>query len=86
MAGFSTNVETLLERKVDIDQIPNRDGNFLSVYELDKCVDWIQKGGYRRVCLQFPDEFLVDACSVSSYLKSSTKSEIFILADTSYSR
>lgn len=86
MAGFSTNVETLFERKVEVNQIRDHDENFVSTYELDKCADWIQKGNYRRVCLQFPDDYLIDSCSVSNYLKSSTQSEIFILADTSYSR
>ena len=47
-------------------------------------MDYIIKGGYQRVTLQFPDELLADAATVASELRTRTKQNIFILADTSY--
>ena len=39
-----------------------------------------------QVALQFPDELLADAASVTSTLTEQTESKIFILGDTSYGR
>ena len=58
------------------------------VYELERCVDWIQSSGYRRVALQFPDYLLSQAPRVCECLRErldgSEMVELYILGDTTY--
>jgi len=55
-----------------------------SVYEVSKCVKWIQDKGLKRVALQFPDSLLVDSPAVTQAIQVSLGQEVFILGDTSY--
>ena len=40
-----------------------------SVYELDRCQQWIKSQSLSRVALQFPDSLLQDAHNVTSQLQ-----------------
>ena len=40
-----------------------------SVYELDRCQQWISSQSLSRVALQFPDSLLQDAHTVTSHLQ-----------------
>lgn len=67
---------------------------------LAECSSWIHSNGYRKVCLQFADELLPFSVSITLELKSEcrrrqqmssadaadgqSKTEIYILGDTSY--
>jgi len=54
------------------------------VYEIDRCVTWIQKSQIQRVALQFPDSLLCDAPRVCNLIQQKLGREVFILGDTSY--
>ena len=60
------------------------------VYELERCVDWIQSSGYRKVALQFPDYLLSQAPTVCECLRErlggseGVEVELYILGDTTY--
>ncbi|XP_064553049.1 2-(3-amino-3-carboxypropyl)histidine synthase subunit 2 [Drosophila montana] len=49
--------------------------------------NWIRQNGYKRICLQFPDDYLPHSNAISTYLQTALAAEeckIFILADTTY--
>ena len=52
-----------------------------SVYEISKCVKWIQDKGLKRVALQFPDSLLVDSPVVAQAIQVSLGQEVFILGE-----
>ena len=54
-----------------------------SVYEVSKCVKWIQDKGLKRVALQFPDSLLVDSPAVAQAIQVSLGQEVFILGEKS---
>ncbi|KAI8637193.1 diphthamide biosynthesis protein 2 [Parasitella parasitica] len=54
------------------------------LYEINRTVARIKEGNYKRIALQFPDEYLADAAHVAKELVEKTGQEIFVLADTSY--
>ena len=60
------------------------------VYELERCVDWIRRSGYKKVALQFPDYLLSQAPTVCQCLRerlaseSGVEVELYILGDTTY--
>ena len=58
------------------------------VYELERCVDWIQSSGYSKVALQFPDYLLSQApivcASLRERLDRRAEVELYILGDTTY--
>ena len=80
--AFADDGQAVIERTIDVKSEKHADLN--KFYEIDRTVDYITKGGYERVTLQFPDELLADAAAVASELRTRTKQNIFILADTSY--
>ncbi|KDQ53934.1 hypothetical protein JAAARDRAFT_418001 [Jaapia argillacea MUCL 33604] len=58
-------------------------------YEVQRTVDEIVQGGFKRVALQFPDELLPDSVPIYRLLKSGIDQrkpgvELYVLADTSY--
>jgi len=55
-----------------------------SMYEVSRCVSWIQSNHLARVALQFPDYLLQDASSVCHAIQDQLGQEVFILGDTSY--
>ena len=54
------------------------------IYEIDRCVKFIQDNGCEQVALQFPDSMLADAVFVTKELNLKTNARMFLLADTSY--
>ncbi|KAI5803818.1 putative diphthamide synthesis protein-domain-containing protein [Geopyxis carbonaria] len=71
------------------DHLPEDD--FRQMYEIDRTVEQIRDGGYKRVALQFPDELLGNSERVYSLVYSGInqgseagEKKVFILADTSY--
>ncbi|XP_014261781.1 2-(3-amino-3-carboxypropyl)histidine synthase subunit 2 isoform X2 [Cimex lectularius] len=54
------------------------------LFELDKCVNWIKKNNYTKVCLQFPDSLLSYSVDIALYIDKETNNKTFILGDTSY--
>ncbi|XP_017023517.1 2-(3-amino-3-carboxypropyl)histidine synthase subunit 2 [Drosophila kikkawai] len=77
-AALERNTET--EQAVTFDQIWNENHRKVSG-------DWIRQNGYKRVCLQFPDDYLPHSNAISVALTELLASEdvkVFILADTTY--
>ena len=50
-----------------------------TVYEVDRCVSWIQAAKLSRVALQFPDYLLSDAPRVCGAVQERLGQEVFIL-------
>lgn len=55
-------------------------------YEIDMTLAEIEKGGYQRIALQFPDELLHDAVPVFRAIRDRlpAEKELYVLADTTY--
>ena len=49
---------------------------------------WVAQRGFRRVALQFPDEFMADAVACTSALQAACGAavSVFLLADTTFGR
>ena len=49
---------------------------------------WVAQRGFRRVALQFPDEFMGDAVSCTNALQAACGAavSVFLLADTTFGR
>ncbi|GMR38991.1 hypothetical protein PMAYCL1PPCAC_09186, partial [Pristionchus mayeri] len=57
----------------------------LEHFDVPATIEWIRKGGYTRVALQFPDALLGEAVPVSTDIEMALDGvQVFILADTSY--
>jgi diphthamide biosynthesis protein 2 len=80
--NFADDGKDVIERQIEVKSEKHK--NIDELYEIDRTVTRIQEGGYKRIALQFPDEFLADAAAVSNKLSEKTGQDIFILADTSY--
>ncbi|XP_034487562.1 2-(3-amino-3-carboxypropyl)histidine synthase subunit 2 [Drosophila innubila] len=79
-AALERETEVLSEQPITFEQIWN---------ETHKKVSngWIRQNGYKRICLQFPDDYLPHSNAISTCLKTALASEeckVFILADTTY--
>ncbi|CAE1242246.1 DPH2 [Acanthosepion pharaonis] len=59
-------------------------GELIKKYKLEKCCQWINDNNFQRISLQFPDELLVDAAAITSWLGENVSGQVFILGDTSY--
>ncbi|OWF34913.1 2-(3-amino-3-carboxypropyl)histidine synthase subunit 2-like [Mizuhopecten yessoensis] len=84
---FFSADEVSLERKADADVetcVRTADGDINKVYEVNKCIQWIQERNLQRVALQFPDELMCDAVPVTSAISKAVDGQVFILGDTSY--
>jgi diphthamide biosynthesis protein 2 len=80
--NFADDGKDVIERQIEVKSEKHK--NITELYEIDRVVTRISEGGYKRIALQFPDEFLADAAAVSKKLVEKTGQDIFILADTSY--
>ncbi|XP_078434777.1 diphthamide synthesis DPH2 family protein [Wolffia australiana] len=60
--------------------------DFAACYEIDRTAEFIRSRGYKRVALQFPDEFLADATRVAKALRTEFEKEVafYVMADTAY--
>ncbi|CAO3651240.1 unnamed protein product [Cunninghamella blakesleeana] len=85
--NFSNTGEDVIKREIAVQSIHHDDTTLLTLYEIERTVNYIQRYHYKKVALQFPNEMLADAASVSRLLKERTSDNnvsYFILADTSY--
>ena len=53
-------------------------------FELERCCQFINNGGFKRVALQFPLDLLKFAVAITHELQSNTTSNVFIIADSPY--
>ncbi|XP_069128208.1 2-(3-amino-3-carboxypropyl)histidine synthase subunit 2-like [Argopecten irradians] len=86
-AAFFTADEVSLERRTEVDVetcVSTADNEINEVYEVHRCVQWIQERKLQRVALQFPDDLMCDAVSVTSVISKAVEGQVFILGDTSY--
>lgn len=80
--NFADDGKDVIQRQLDVKS--EKHDHIQDLYEIDRTVQRIQEGGYTKIALQFPDEYLADAASVARILVEKTGQEIFVLADTSY--
>ncbi|XP_068223479.1 2-(3-amino-3-carboxypropyl)histidine synthase subunit 2 isoform X2 [Palaemon carinicauda] len=83
MASLTNSGSDALERTLDAEVLRETD-NHEVCYELSRCVTWIKAGGFKKVCLQFPDELLADAPAVARALTIRLSQNVYILGDTTY--
>ncbi|KAJ3519511.1 hypothetical protein NM688_g9292 [Phlebia brevispora] len=87
--AFSSSGEDAISRTIEVQQegVPIEQ-NFEDFYDIDRTVQEILKGDYKRIALQFPDELLHDSVPIFRTLKSKVGAdrELYVLADTSYGR
>ncbi|EDV93315.1 2-(3-amino-3-carboxypropyl)histidine synthase subunit 2 [Drosophila grimshawi] len=79
-AALDRQTEVPDEHPVTFEQIWNETHKKVSI-------GWIRQNGYKRICLQFPDDYLPHSNAISTCLQTALASDeckIFILADTTY--
>ncbi|CCJ30002.1 unnamed protein product [Pneumocystis jirovecii] len=82
---FSSKEKELIERPLQSTKShKNNNISFDEVYEIADTQEFILRGKFQRVALQFPDELLGDASEVSVRLSRDVPAAFFILGDTSY--
>ncbi|XP_016960818.1 2-(3-amino-3-carboxypropyl)histidine synthase subunit 2 [Drosophila biarmipes] len=85
-SAFSSSDTAALERQTETEQ-PVTFEQIWNERHQRKSVDWIRQNGYKRVCLQFPDDYLPHSNAISvalTELLSPEEVKVFILADTTY--
>ncbi|GFO39956.1 2-(3-amino-3-carboxypropyl)histidine synthase subunit 2 [Plakobranchus ocellatus] len=83
-SAFSTS-DDVITRTITCKSEATSLDDLVDVYEVKRCVSWIQQGYFLRVALQFPDTLLVDAPAVAARIQQCLSDvSIFILGDTSY--
>jgi len=83
-ASFYSNEQAALTRNVEADEASTDGEVDETVFEIDRCVEWIKENDLHRVALQFPDRLLSAAPSVSTLIRTRLGEEVFILGDTSF--
>ncbi|XP_078574406.1 2-(3-amino-3-carboxypropyl)histidine synthase subunit 2-like [Branchiostoma floridae x Branchiostoma japonicum] len=83
--AFSSDSSEVINRSLGISS-PSRTSpdSVEALYEIPRCVEWVEKHGFHGVALQFPDSLLVDATEVASKMEKKTGAKVYILGDTSY--
>lgn len=66
-------------KDVHIEEVLN---NIENIYEIQKCVKWITTNNFKKVCLQFPDDLLLDSVSVALCIEKYIDRKVYILGDT----
>ncbi|KAH8105233.1 putative diphthamide synthesis protein-domain-containing protein [Cristinia sonorae] len=90
MAAFSTSAEEAITRTIAVQPDGPHDhlseSDLLEYFEIERTVEELKKGDYKRVALQFPDELLHDSVPIFRLLKArlGAQPELYVLADTSY--
>ncbi|XP_005105882.1 2-(3-amino-3-carboxypropyl)histidine synthase subunit 2 [Aplysia californica] len=85
MATAFNSSDDVIERKIQVTSTGTASEALSDVYEISRSVQWILKGDFKRVALQFPDELLVDAPAVATKIHSeASEALVFLLGDTSY--
>lgn len=74
-----------IQTELSVEAVANTDPDeLITKYQLEECSHWINENGFKRIALQFPDELLVDAAQITSWLEENVSGLIFVLGDTSY--
>ncbi|XP_033116296.1 2-(3-amino-3-carboxypropyl)histidine synthase subunit 2-like [Anneissia japonica] len=85
MDAFFSNVESVFDRKVEHigyhDDLPI---DATEYFEIQTCVQFVNRNNFKCVALQFPDSLLEHSTVVVHQLQERTESKFYILADTSY--
>uniref|UniRef100_A0A9J7XG29 2-(3-amino-3-carboxypropyl)histidine synthase subunit 2 n=1 Tax=Cyprinus carpio carpio TaxID=630221 RepID=A0A9J7XG29_CYPCA len=83
---FSSSSEAVLQRPVSVSflRTDSHAGNLVQLYQIAETCHFITNNQFKKVALQFPDEFLPDAVRVSVEIEKETNAKTFILGDTSY--
>ncbi|XP_064476813.1 2-(3-amino-3-carboxypropyl)histidine synthase subunit 2-like [Ornithodoros turicata] len=88
--AFSSSDQAVIDRTTDVcatsatASTKTTECDLGTKYEIQRCVDWINKNQYKIVALQFPDEMLVDSVQVTLAIQNSVTADLYILGDTSY--
>ncbi|RUS80213.1 hypothetical protein EGW08_012038 [Elysia chlorotica] len=83
-SAFSAS-DDVIHRTIECHTVKTSTDNLKIVYEIERCVTWIQQSNFKKVALQFPDVLLVDAPSVAKEIENCVPEiSAFILGDTSY--
>ncbi|XP_051960338.1 2-(3-amino-3-carboxypropyl)histidine synthase subunit 2-like [Xyrauchen texanus] len=84
--AFCSNSEAALQRSVNVSTIATGShcGNLVELYQITETCHFVTSNKFKKVALQFPDELLPVAVSVSVEIEKETKAKTFILGDTSY--
>ncbi|KAI0710920.1 diphthamide biosynthesis protein [Earliella scabrosa] len=86
--AFSSSGAEAISRTIDIEEIPTDlpPDEFDDTYDLARTAEEIERGDFKRIALQFPDELLPHSVPIFRSLKSrlSEGRELYVLADTSY--
>ncbi|KAK5638455.1 hypothetical protein RI129_012750 [Pyrocoelia pectoralis] len=82
---FSTNETVSLEKEVNTTQLVDTSEDALeTIYEINRCIEWIRKHDFKKVCLQFPDHLLPDSTKIVHRLQMVLEQTIYVLGDTAY--
>ncbi|KAI0643281.1 diphthamide biosynthesis protein [Trametes meyenii] len=86
---FSSSGEDVITRTIDVQRDfanPLLQDALEDTFDISRTVEQIEKGDYKRIALQFPDELLPHSVPIFKTLKSKIASnrELYVLADTSY--
>lgn len=84
--AFSSDDSEVISRKVVSVDDEKRDESIpvKSMYEIDRCAEWIKNHNFSKVALQFPDNLLSDAMTVALKLGEIISGQVFVLGDTSF--
>ncbi|GFQ92906.1 2-(3-amino-3-carboxypropyl)histidine synthase subunit 2 [Trichonephila clavata] len=84
--AFSSDDSEIIARKVVSVENEKRDKSISvqSMYEIDRCAEWIKSHNFSKVALQFPDNLLSDAMAVALKLGEIISGQVFVLGDTSF--
>ncbi|KAJ3560062.1 hypothetical protein NP233_g11082 [Leucocoprinus birnbaumii] len=91
-SAFSTADESAITRTIEVERDTTADRlsreQFDDFYDIQRTVDEIVRGDFKRIALQFPDELLHDSVPIYRRLKSKLDPgrDLYVLADTSYGR
>jgi diphthamide biosynthesis protein 2 len=81
--ALSSDAQDVMTRTIEI--VGTRfEGDWLDYYDVEGTVAWIKHNGWKRVALQFPDDWLDDSTRVQHRLARDTGVQLYVLADTSY--
>lgn len=86
MSNFATNEVVSLEKDILLTEnlCETNSNKIADIYEINKCVQWIQLNNFKTVCLQFPNHLLPDSSEVAQKLQNILNKTVYILADTTY--
>merc|ERR1711939_438354 len=76
-----------IEATIDVQQQPQiSDASIEVIYDIDSTVEELLRGGWTRVCLQFPDELLHASVKVFKAIRRRLPDqvELYVMADTTY--